>query len=144
MRLYLDNCCFNRPYDDLSLLGNYLEAEAKMYIQRGILNGKFELAWSYIMDYEISFNPFSERKAQITKWKNIAKTTVLESAPVLKTANRFVETGLKTHDALHLACAIEAECDYFITTDKKILKTSANQIIAINPIDFIRILENHE
>ena len=26
-RLYLDNCSFNRHYDDLSLLKNYLEAE---------------------------------------------------------------------------------------------------------------------
>jgi hypothetical protein len=54
-RLYLDNCAFNRPYDDLSLLKNYLEAEAKTYIQNGIFHGDFELAWSYIMDYEVSF-----------------------------------------------------------------------------------------
>jgi hypothetical protein len=33
-RLYLDNCSFNRPYDDQSLLKNYLEAEAKTYIQK--------------------------------------------------------------------------------------------------------------
>jgi len=33
-RLYLDNCSFNRPYDDQSLLKNYIEAEAKTYIQK--------------------------------------------------------------------------------------------------------------
>ena len=33
-RLYLDNCSFNRPYDDQSLLKNYLEAKAKTYIQK--------------------------------------------------------------------------------------------------------------
>jgi hypothetical protein len=33
-RLYLDNCSLNRPYDDKSLLKNYLEAEAKTYIQK--------------------------------------------------------------------------------------------------------------
>jgi hypothetical protein len=71
-RLYLDNCSFNRPYDDQSLLKNRLESEAKIYIQREILNGAYELAWSYIMDYEISFNPFSDRKNQIVKWKRIA------------------------------------------------------------------------
>jgi hypothetical protein len=32
-RIYLDNCCFNRPYDDQTILRNYLEAEAKTYIQ---------------------------------------------------------------------------------------------------------------
>jgi hypothetical protein len=71
-RLYLDNCSFNRPYDDQSLLKNRLESEAKIYIQSEIFNGTYELAWSYIMDYEISFNPFSDRKNQIVKWKRIA------------------------------------------------------------------------
>ena len=37
-RLYLDNCSFNRPYDDQSLLRNYLEAEAKVFIQLCILH----------------------------------------------------------------------------------------------------------
>jgi hypothetical protein len=60
--LYLDNCSFNRPYDDQSLLRNYLESEAKVFIQKEILQNNFELAWSYIMDYEISFNPFPDRK----------------------------------------------------------------------------------
>jgi hypothetical protein len=37
-RIYLDNCSFNRPYDDSSILKNYLEAEAKTYIQNEIVN----------------------------------------------------------------------------------------------------------
>ena len=61
-RLYLDNCCFNRPYDDQSLLKNYLEAEAKIYIQENILKKNYELAWSYMMDFEVFFNPFFDRK----------------------------------------------------------------------------------
>ena len=42
-RLYLDNCSFNRPYDDQSLLKNYIETEAKTYIQREILQSHLEL-----------------------------------------------------------------------------------------------------
>ena len=81
-RLYLDNCCFNRPYDDQSILKNYLEAEAKVYIQKEILNKKYELAWSYMMDYEVSFNPFTDRKIQIMKWKNLAIADIDESGEV--------------------------------------------------------------
>jgi hypothetical protein len=33
----LDNCCFNRPYNDQAFLKNYLEAEAKIYMQKEIL-----------------------------------------------------------------------------------------------------------
>ena len=75
-RLYLDNCSFNRPYDDQLILKNYLESEAKTYIQKEILNETYELAWSYIMDYEVSFNPFLDRKSQIIKWKEIAKIDI--------------------------------------------------------------------
>jgi uncharacterized protein YozE (UPF0346 family) len=46
-RIYLDNCSFNRPYDDQTILRNYLEAEAKTYIQLRIINNIFELAVIY-------------------------------------------------------------------------------------------------
>jgi len=32
-RIYLDNCCFNRPYDDQKQLRIYLETQAKLHIQ---------------------------------------------------------------------------------------------------------------
>jgi len=53
-RLYLDTCSLNRPYDDQSFLKIRLEAEAKTYIQQQILAAAYELAWSYILDYEVS------------------------------------------------------------------------------------------
>ncbi|MDA8211227.1 MAG: hypothetical protein M0021_05030 [Clostridia bacterium] len=77
MRIYLDNCSFNRPFDDQTQLKIKLEAEAKLYIQSEILNGRFELVWSYILEYENSENPYEERKETIirepfdyTKWQN--------------------------------------------------------------------------
>ena len=88
IRLYLDNCSFNRPYDDLSLLKNYLEAEAKTYIQKEI-----------------------------------------------------IQKNIKPKDSLHLACAIEAECNYFITTDDRILNKSVEKIVIIDPIDFVKMAE---
>jgi len=47
--------------------------------------------------------------------------------------------GIKNTDALHLACAIEKNCDYFLTTDTGIINKSVKEIKVINPIDFIRI-----
>jgi len=140
-RLYLDNCCFNRPYDDQSILKNYFESEAKIYIQREILQKNFELVWSYIMDYEVSFNPFSERKSQILKWKKIAVIDINETQEIIKRANEIINVNINPKDSLHLACAIEAECEYFITTDGKILNKSLKGIIIINPVDFVRMVE---
>jgi hypothetical protein len=38
LRLYLDNCAFNRPFDDQNQLKIKLETEAKLFIQQGKLN----------------------------------------------------------------------------------------------------------
>ena len=54
MRIYLDNCCFNRPFDDQSQIRIRLESEAKLKIQEEIRSGKIQLIWSYILDYENS------------------------------------------------------------------------------------------
>jgi hypothetical protein len=51
MRIYLDNCCFNRPFDDQNQIRINLEAQAKLYVQSLIKDDKIELAWSYILDY---------------------------------------------------------------------------------------------
>lgn len=58
MRIYLDNCCFNRPFDDQSQIRIMLEAEAKLKVQDDILEKKFELVWSYILEAENMANPF--------------------------------------------------------------------------------------
>ena len=137
----MDNCSFNRPYDDQSLIKNYLEAEAKIYIQKEILQENIKLVWSYVMDYEISFNPFSDRKNQILKWKEIAVADISESEKVIAIANDIMKKNIKPKDSLHLACAIEAKCNYFITTDNKILNKTIEGIIVIDPINFIRMLE---
>lgn len=33
MRIYLDNCSYNRPYDNQSQMKIYLETQAKLHIQ---------------------------------------------------------------------------------------------------------------
>ena len=62
LRLYLDNCCYNRPYDDQSSLVIHLESEAKLSIQRNIVEHVYDLVWSYMNDYENSANLYVERK----------------------------------------------------------------------------------
>jgi len=136
----LDNCCFNRPYDDQTYLLVQLETEAKLFVQRAILHQTFELVWSYILDYENSVNPYLNRKQAIAKWKNIAVLDVDASETVVNRGKEIMLKGIKKKDALHIACAIEAKCDYFLTTDKKLLRTTFEEIIVTSPIDFIKIL----
>lgn len=138
MRLYLDNCCFNRPFDDQSSLTIRLETEAKLYIQAAIRAGDYALGWSYILDYENAANPLAERRSEIQKWEMLADKFVSETPAILKTMDELCSVGLKPLDALHLACAQMLECDYFLTVDKGILKKAGaiGGIHVKNPIDF--------
>lgn len=140
MRIYLDNCCFNRPFDDQSQIRIRLESEAKLRIQADIVEEKFKLVWSYILDAENKANPFEERMNAISYWKNQAVSMIKENKKIVKTAKRFNEIGLHSKDALHISCAISGKCKYFLTTDDKIInKNSAiKEIIIIDPIDFIK------
>lgn len=137
MLLYLDNCCFNRPFDDQTQLKISLESQAKLAVQHMILEKKHSLVWSYMLEYENSQNPFDIRKDSIIKWKEIAKINVLENESILRTAEELCRIGIKTKDAIHISCAIYSKCDYFLTTDIGILKKDIDLIKVRNPIDFI-------
>ncbi len=140
MKIYLDNCCFNRPFDDQSQLRILLESEAKLRIQENIRSGSFELVWSYILDYENSQNPFRERREQIIKWQEYSHINIEESEEVLNTASMLMKYGIKKLDSLHLACAIMANTDYFLTTDDGVIKKAKHikNIQIVDPIDFIK------
>jgi hypothetical protein len=43
MKIYLDNCCFNRPFDDQSHPRIRLEAEAKLRIQEKVRAGNYQI-----------------------------------------------------------------------------------------------------
>ncbi len=141
MKVYLDNCCFNRPYDDQSHLRIRLESEAKLKIQEEIRTGVYKLIWSYILDYENSKNPFIERKQQIAKWQMYAVEDIQESAKVLGLARMLQGHGIREIDALHIACAIHAGAVFFLTTDDGILRKVTPLIPDIritDPIAFIK------
>ena len=144
MKLYLDNCCFNRPFDDQSNVRNRLEADAKMHIQGQIRNGEHELVWSYILEYENSLNPHEDRKSNILIWKDIANEHYDATDSIKTKATNLKTLGIRTKDALHISCAIEANVDYFITTDDKLLNKHIDGIEVINPIDFARKELNHD
>jgi predicted nucleic acid-binding protein len=118
-----------------------LESEAKLFIQKEILQGTFELAWSYILDYENSVNPYEDRQKVIEQWRSIAKFDMDASDEIVELGKKIMRKSIKKKDALHIACAIKANCDYFLTTDKKLLHTAFDEITVINPLDFIKILE---
>jgi hypothetical protein len=138
LKIYLDNCCFNRPYDDQSQLRIEIETKAKLFIQKLILDGNIGLVWSYMLDFENGNNPFLEKRNAIAIWKNLAAVYVDEHEDIIQSAGEIAATGVKESDALHVAIAITGKCDYFITTDDRIQKYRTTQIKIVNPLEFLK------
>ncbi len=138
-KLYLDNCCYNRPYDDQTQLRIELETKAKLFIQQLVLDGKVDLIWSYILEYENDKNRVMARRNEIAKWRSKASISVTYCAEIENIAEQISNTGVKTLDALHVACSIYKGCDYFISTDDRLLRLKDERVNIINPFEFIRI-----
>ena len=137
MRIYLDHCAYNRPFDDQRHIKIQLETSAKLYIQNQIKQGKYDLVWSYMSDFENSNNPNVENKGSIQMWENIAKVKCKSSNEILMLGNVIGQKGVRENDALHVACAVASQCEYFITTDAGLLNKEIENIQIINPIDFV-------
>ena len=138
MKVYLDNCCFNRPFDDQSSLIVRLETEAKIHVQELVRQGVFQLLWSFVLDYENAANPFGEVRNRIAEWKRRAVADCGLSDEVADKAHELMGLGLRQMDASHVACAISLGADCFLSTDKKILNKPIMGIEVMNPIGFVR------
>jgi len=144
MRVYLDNCCYYRPFDDQKQIAIYLETQAKLHIQKLIKEGKLELVYSYISEFENGNSLNQENRISVKNFFRFstAFVDIDKAEEVERLANDIVKIGLKSKDALHIACAIIGKCDYFLTTDKEILKKyKSEKILVSSPITFLTISE---
>jgi len=143
MKVYLDNCCFNRPYDNQDHLSIKLETEAKLRIQEMIKEKKLLLIWSFMRDYENSANPGTSKRHSIYEWHDYSSAYISFKDDILRLSQKIAALGFGKKDSIHLSCAITGKSEYFITVDNGMLykNNSISDIKIIDPISFIRIME---
>jgi hypothetical protein len=139
MRIYLDNCVLNRPFDDQSQLRIRLETNASLQIRNLIESNSLELVWSYFLDYEISRNPFVKVRNDVREWKSLASIYITPTASIVTSGNDLLVRGLKPIDSLHVSAAHYAKCAYFISTDDGILSklNSYRDMTICDPTSFL-------
>ena len=142
LRLYLDNCCYNRPFDEQDQAKIRLETEAKLHIQSLIREKVYSLVWSYVLDSENDDNPYEEKRQAIALWRRIADEYCASSEEILLSGEKIMTIGIRAKDALHIACALYCGCDYFITTDQRLVVNKAvEKIRIVNPVTFVIEME---
>ena len=70
MRIYLDNCCYNRLFDGQEQLRVRLETEAKLRVQHLMRIGVIEYVWSKVLDYELGNCPYLDQIDKIAAWSD--------------------------------------------------------------------------
>ena len=140
MRVYLDNCCYNRPYDEQGQLRVRLETEAKLEVQARMRSGELEYIWSDMLLTEAMDNPDEDRREKILSWCLNATVFVHTTPEVRTNAELLMEYGVKSADAIHIASAAMAKCDWFLTVDKGILKkiNHVGTMRIANPMEYIQ------
>jgi len=119
--IYLDVCCLNRPFDDKTQDRIRLESEAVLAVLSGCEKGKWYLAGSEVIEYEISLTPDLEKREKVLAFTGLAHDRIKIDAGIKKRANNLVGMGFKPLDALHLACAESVFAEVLLTTDDKFL-----------------------
>ena len=145
MRVYLDNCVYNRPFDDQSLERVQRETVATIEILERIRKGNLELVWSYINEYENVQNPFLENSRAIGLWRERANAIVVESPRLLRNAYNLVELGVRALDALHVASAVEGNAALFLSTDDKLLRKLSvfEEVRLLDPITALETMDEY-
>jgi predicted nucleic acid-binding protein len=142
LRIYLDVCCLNRPFDDLRQDRIRLEAEAIKAILRRIDDGIWVGVKSPAVKFEISRMSDMDRMLEVGLISARMKASVSQSSAVRVRARELEQIGFGGVDALHLAFAEKAKADVFLTTDDGLLRRAVRykDVISVsvdNPLRWI-------
>lgn len=124
LRLYLDTCCLNRPFDDQSQERVRAESRAVLLILANVVRGSWELIGSEVVDQEIAkIRDLGLRRRVRRLARPRTAHVVVERDHTLR-GTTLEALGFSTFDALHIACAEAAGADVLLTTDDAMLRRS--------------------
>ena len=118
-KIYLDNCCFNRPFDDLTDDKARLECEAVLTIIDRCESGLWDVFSGDVLDDEIDRMANAVKKQKVLKLYSSASVNIEITDDIISRAKEFQSGNIRPFDALHLASAEYAGADILLTTDKK-------------------------
>jgi len=123
MKIYLDNCCYNRPFDDQTQLRIRLEAEAIKTILKLHEQGLWEIVVSQVNIFELKNTPSPSKQLKLQDVFYKMQSIVPLTTSIIQRAQYFESINIDAMDAMHLACA-ENNADILLTVDDKFLKRS--------------------
>ena len=148
MRLYLDCCCYNRPFDDLSQDIVIDESNAVLsIIKRATDDDSYVIMGSEILNRELNAIKNDFKKDEVLSLYESVSAFI----PLTREIEEFAEkirnnSSIHLKDLLHLASAEIGKADIFLTTDYKLIhacKKIPLNLRVLNPVNYIaEVIEN--
>ena len=120
MKLYLDLCVYNRPFDYQGQDRVALETSVFIYLLEKIEYGAYILVASDALIYENHRSSDVLKSARINTYFNLAKEFIEINGTDIERSKFLKKLGFSDIDALHIALAERSDSDYFITCDDDI------------------------
>jgi predicted nucleic acid-binding protein len=120
----MDNCCFNRPFDDLSNDRVRLESEAVLTIIDHCERDVWNLCNSDVLTDEIYRMDDTVKKEKVLTLYSRATVGVEINSSIISRASKLMQANIKPFDALHVASAEAVGADIFLTTDRRLINAS--------------------
>ena len=147
MRLYLDCCCYNRPFDDLSQERVRLESDSVLaIITRSLMNGDTILG-SGTLGLEIAAIRNPEKRAKVADLCQVVTERIAHSESLEQRAKQLQLEGLHVMDSFHVASAEIGQADIFLTVDDKLIKLCRKiplTVRVMNPLEYIEEVLEYE
>ena len=143
MKVYLDNCVLNRPFDDQSQERIRLETEALMLIFSRLERKEWTWVGSQALEVEIDMTPDPGQRSRLQRITDYVSLSIAIGPKEAERARELEKAGFIGFDAVHLACAESCEADVFLTTDDRLLKLAKKnakqlQVKVENPLDWLK------
>jgi len=122
MKVYLDLCVYNRPFDDQGQPRIVVETVEFMFLLEKAINKEITVINSFALEYENSKSPLIDRRDKIEDLLRIALEYVKYSERLGNRAMEIEKMNFMAMDALHIACAETVKSDFFITCDDLLLR----------------------
>jgi predicted nucleic acid-binding protein len=128
MKIYLDVCCLNRPFDNQEQERIRLESEAILLILARFENKQWQWFSSEVVLDEILQTRNEDRRRRLLDLNEKVDRSLIVTDDDFERAQELARLGFDDMDSLHLACAEHSNIDVFLTTDDKLIRT-ANRLV---------------
>lgn len=142
MKIYLDTCSLNRPFDDQTQPRIRLEAEAVLWVLKQVDLGQFILCDSDVLRFENHNNTDFDKQAKVEELLKHGQEYAKITRSIEERARHLARQGMQPIDALHVASAESLKADVLLTCDDRFIKAARRlakeiHVRVLNPTEFV-------